>query len=66
MVVCTFCGKEITYGRGIKFVKKDGRVFDFCATKCEKNLLKHHRKPAKFKWTVDGRKKDSKRINKND
>lgn len=60
MVNCTFCGKEISYGRGIKFVKKDGRVFDFCGSKCEKNVLKLHRKPARYKWTVDGGKKETK------
>ena len=60
MANCTFCGKEIAYAHGFKFVKKDGRVLDFCSTKCEKNMLKLKRKPANFKWTADGGKKESK------
>ena len=57
MVDCTFCGSGIGFGHGVKFVRKDGKVLDFCSMKCEKNMLKLKRKPAKFKWTKDGSKK---------
>lgn len=51
MVKCSFCGKVIQKGTGKMFVRKDGKVFSFCSSKCEKNLLKLKRKPRKFKWT---------------
>lgn len=35
------------------FVRNDGRIFYFDKAKCEKNLLKLHRKPVKFKWTQE-------------
>jgi len=57
MADCSFCGSEISFGRGVKFVKKDGKVLNFCSMKCEKNMLKLKRKPAKFKWTKMGSKK---------
>jgi len=28
-----------------------GKIDHFCSTKCEKNLLKLKRKPAKVRWT---------------
>lgn len=51
MVKCTFCGKEIDKGTGKIFVKDDGRIINFCSTKCEKNMFKLKRKPAKVRWT---------------
>jgi len=51
MVKCSFCGNVITKGTGKMFVKKDGKIFYFCSSKCEKNLLKLKRKPRDFKWT---------------
>ncbi len=32
-------------------VKKTGKILFFCSNKCEKNMLKLRRKPARFKWT---------------
>jgi len=32
------------------FVKNDGRVFYFDSSKCEKNMLKLGREPARVKW----------------
>jgi large subunit ribosomal protein L24e len=48
---CTFCGREISRGTGKMYVKKDGTVYNFCSTKCEKNLLKNKRKTMKVRWT---------------
>lgn len=48
---CTFCGKVVPEGTGKIYVKKDGRILNFCSSKCEKNLLKLGRKPAHVKWT---------------
>ena len=33
------------------FVRKDGKVFDFCSGKCEKNMLKLGRKARTTKWS---------------
>jgi len=51
MVKCSFCGLQIQKGTGKMFVKVNGTVFFFDSNKCEENLLKLHRSPAKSKWT---------------
>ena len=51
MANCSFCGSKIEQGTGMIFVKKDGRAFNFCSSKCRKYQLKLGRNPAKFKWT---------------
>lgn len=56
MVKCTFCKKEIEKGTGKMYVKNDGKIFYFCSNKCDKNLLKLKRKPAKIKWAVKTKK----------
>jgi large subunit ribosomal protein L24e len=53
MVVCSFCKNKIEPGTGKIFVKKDAKIFYFCSTKCEKNLLKLKRKPRTIKWTKE-------------
>lgn len=50
MAKCSFCGKNIEQGTGKIYVYKTGKVEHFCSNKCEKNLLKLKRKPAKTKW----------------
>jgi len=47
---CSFCSSVIEKGTGKIVVEKNGKVFSFCSTKCEKNLLKLGRDPRKFKW----------------
>jgi large subunit ribosomal protein L24e len=47
---CSFCGKELEKGTGLMLVKNDGRIFYFDSSKCEKNMLKLRREPAKVKW----------------
>jgi large subunit ribosomal protein L24e len=53
---CSFCGTNIVPGTGKIYVKKSGKLFYFCSSKCEKNLLKLDRKPRDQKWTREGRK----------
>lgn len=48
---CTFCGKEISKGRGILFAKKDGTLYYFCSSKCKKNFLNLGREGRRVKWT---------------
>ncbi|MBW2990935.1 50S ribosomal protein L24e [Candidatus Woesearchaeota archaeon] len=50
---CDFCRKTMEPGTGKMFVRKDGKTFDFCSSKCEKNMLKLKRKPRTTKWTVE-------------
>jgi len=51
MAECSFCGEDIEKGTGKIFVKKDGKTFNFCSNRCEKNMLKLKRKPITTKWT---------------
>ena len=51
MVRCDFCGTVLEKGTGKRYVKKDGKVLDFCPTKCEKNMFKLKRKPSAQRWT---------------
>jgi large subunit ribosomal protein L24e len=47
---CSFCGAELTAGRGKMFVKNSGIVFYFCNSKCQKNY-KLGRDGKNVKWT---------------
>ena len=51
MINCNFCGDEITKGTGKLYVKKDGKTFNFCSSKCEKNMIILKRNPRKVAWT---------------
>lgn len=55
MPKCAFSGKEIPPGRGIMYVKKDGKVLWFLNSKSEKNYLKLGRKPRNVAWTAEAR-----------
>lgn len=57
---CSFCGSEAPLGTGLMYVKKEGTVFFFCSSKCERNLLKLKRNPRKSKWTEAHRKAEGK------
>ncbi|BAW31405.1 MAG TPA: 50S ribosomal protein L24e [Methanothermobacter sp.] len=52
MRTCSFCNEEIQPGTGKMFVKRDGTVYFFCSSKCEKNMLKLKRVPRKIKWVT--------------
>ena len=49
--VCTFCGDEIEPGTGRMYIKKDGVVYNFCSSKCFKNLVILKRVPRRTTWT---------------
>ncbi|MGC8631225.1 MAG: 50S ribosomal protein L24e [Thermoprotei archaeon] len=49
---CSFCGKAITPGTGITYVRNDGVVLHFCSSKCKRNMLELHRSPKKVKWII--------------
>ena len=51
MAKCTFCGNVIEPGTGKMFVKVDGKIFYFCNSKCERNMLRLKRKPYETRWT---------------
>lgn len=48
---CSFCGQEIEPGTGKMFVKKDGSVFFYCRSKCEKNQQDLKRVNRRVRWT---------------
>lgn len=48
---CSFCKTEMELGTGKMFVKRDGSLFYFCSSKCEKNMLKLRRVARKTEWT---------------
>ncbi|MEE9594561.1 MAG: 50S ribosomal protein L24e [Candidatus Hydrothermarchaeales archaeon] len=48
---CSFCKAELELGTGKMFVKRDGTVFYFCKSKCERNMLKLKRVARKTEWT---------------
>jgi large subunit ribosomal protein L24e len=47
---CSFCKREIEPGTGKMYVRNDGRIFYFCSSKCERNMLVLGRNPRKVKW----------------
>jgi len=49
--VCTFCGDEIEPGTGRMYIKKDGVVYNFCTSKCFKNMVILRRLPRRTTWT---------------
>jgi large subunit ribosomal protein L24e len=49
--VCTFCGDEIEPGTGRMYIKKDGVVYNFCTSKCFKNMVVLGRLPRRTTWT---------------
>jgi large subunit ribosomal protein L24e len=56
MVKCSFCKEEVKPGTGVKFVKNDGKIFNFCSKKCDKNMLKLGRKGKYQKWVTKKKK----------
>jgi large subunit ribosomal protein L24e len=49
---CTFCGRDIRKGSESMYVTSKGKLYYFCSSKCEKNLLKLGRSKRKAKWTA--------------
>jgi len=50
--ICKFCGREISPGTGIMYIKNDGSILWFCSRKCRISYLNFKRDPRKFKWTL--------------
>ncbi len=50
--VCTFCGHEIEPGTGRMYVRRDGVVYQFCTSKCFKNMIELKRVPRRTTWTT--------------
>jgi large subunit ribosomal protein L24e len=48
---CSFCGEKIEPGTGRMYVKKDGKIFFFCSTKCYKNMIELKRVPRRTRWS---------------
>lgn len=49
--ICSFCGNEIEPGTGKIYVKKDGKVLNFCKNKCHKNMIALKRVPRRVEWS---------------
>ncbi len=49
--ICTFCGAEIEPGTGRMYIKKDGVVYNFCTSKCFKNMVVLGRVARRTTWT---------------
>jgi large subunit ribosomal protein L24e len=49
--VCTFCGIDIEPGTGRMYIKKDGVIYQFCSSKCFKNMVELGRVPRRTTWT---------------
>ncbi|MGM5479913.1 MAG: 50S ribosomal protein L24e [Nanobdellota archaeon] len=53
MVDCDFCGTKIPEGTGKLFIKKDGALFHFCSSKCQKSMMKRKFKARITPWTKE-------------
>ena len=52
---CSFCDKRILPGTGMLYIRKTGQTFDFCSSKCRRNLIELKRVPGRTEWTVKAR-----------
>jgi len=53
--ICSFCGQPLEPGTGKMYVKKDGQIFYYFSSKCQKNQ-RLKRIPRRVRWTTAGRK----------
>ncbi len=49
--ICSFCGNDIEPGTGRMYVRKDSTVYQFCTTKCYKNMAVLKRVPRYVRWS---------------
>jgi len=55
MAKCFFCGKNAEQGKGTMFVTMEGKILNFCSSKCRK-AFKLGRNPKKLKWITKNKK----------
>ncbi len=51
---CSFSNRKIEAGTGKIYAKKDGTVYYFCSSKCEKNMIELGRVPRRVEWAIKG------------
>ena len=44
MPKCVYCGEVYDIYKGVTLVKKDGKIFHLCSSKCRKNMAMKRRK----------------------
>nr|MDO8085536.1 hypothetical protein [Candidatus Sigynarchaeum springense] len=49
--VCSFCRRDIEFGRGTMRILNDGTILVFCSVKCKVAMIGHKKNPRKTKWT---------------
>lgn len=55
MPKCAWTGREIPFGTGKMYVKKDGKVLWFSSRQAEKNFLKMKKNPREARYTEAAR-----------
>lgn len=55
---CSICRTSIPKGTGKMFIRNDGRIFYFCALKCQRNF-ELGRSEKKLKWAKTGKKESA-------
>ncbi len=66
MANCSFCEGPVQKGTGLIYVKKDGTLFNFCSSKCKKNVLSLGREGRRQKWTQAAKKFMARQLSKNE
>ncbi|MFQ6009649.1 MAG: 50S ribosomal protein L24e [Candidatus Aenigmatarchaeota archaeon] len=56
MAKCSFCKINVEQGTGKMFVRNDGKIFYFCGSKCQKNMLMLRRVPERQNWITKKKK----------
>lgn len=51
MTSCSFCGSEVVPGTGKMYIKRDGTVWHFCKSKCQRNQVEMGRVNRHVGWT---------------
>jgi len=60
--ICSFCGGSIEPGTGRLYVRKDGMTYNFCSSKCFKNLVVMRRLPRETEWTASYKREKETRL----